>query len=146
MYSLVKLIPDFSFRRMSDADFALMSRVMNEVLNRHPVTPDSWCTAPAYLKALDITRSAVDKAENMITSIIGGSLPSVRTGFIILRLLVSMEIRLCLKTMNHCADGGCDDGCSIHCFLGLVSLKPLIVTTVNCIMWSLIKERPEPSW
>ena len=131
---------------MSEPEFALLSRVMNEVLIRHPVTPDSWCAAPAYLKALDVTRGAVDKAENMICNIIGGSLPSVQTGFIILRLLVSMEIRLCLKTMNHCADGGCNGGCSTRCFLGLVSLKPLIVTTVNCIMWSLIKERPEPKW
>ena len=131
---------------MPEPEFDLMSRVMHEVLIRHPITKDSWCEAPAYLKALDITRGAVDKAENMIHSIIGGSLPGVQTGFIILRLLVSMEIRLCLKTMNHCADGGCNGGCSIHCFLGLVSFKPLIVTTVNCIMWSLIKERPEPKW
>ena len=131
---------------MPEPEFDLMSRVMHEVLIRHPITPDSWCEAPAYLKALDITRGAVDKAENMIHSIIGGSLPGVQTGFIILRLLVSMEIRLCLKTMNHCADGGCNDGCSIHCFLGLVSFKPLIVTTINCIMWSLIRDRPEPKW
>ena len=131
---------------MPEPEFDLMSRVMHEVLIRHPITPDSWCEAPAYLKALDITRGAVDKAENMIHSIIGSSLPGVQTGFIILRLLVSMEIRLCLKTMNHCADGGCNDGCSIHCFLGLVSFKPLIVTTINCIMWSLIRDRPEPKW
>ena len=134
------------FRKMVEADFALMSRIMVEILKRHPITPDSWCAAPAYLKALDNTRGAIDRAENMITMIIGGRLESIQTGFIILKLLVSMEIKFCLKTMNHCADGGCNGNCELICFIGLVSLKPLVVTTINCIMWSLIRERPEPNW
>ena len=131
---------------MPEHGFELASRIMNEVLARHPDTPESWCLTPAYLRNLEKVKLATEKAETMILSIFSGNMSDVRAGFLLLRMLIGMEIRLCIRDMNHRADGGCEKGCDVPCFMGLMSLKPLVVTCINGIMESIIRDRPIPDW